>query len=510
MELKKSKENHKQRAYLNSLTSIIDQIAKQVMGFVVNPFVVKGLGNSLFGVYQIVLEISGYANLADTQSTQVLKWTLAKNRNVFTKEELRSEISTGLYIIFLILPFLLIVGAILSWFAPTIMNVDPVYEDLVRKVSAIVIFAVVISKFSNFFESILRGLNLGYKGMGVKTLLIVIGGICKIFVINYGYGLIGLVLLQVIIAFLTVVIFFYLVKKNVPWFALGKTNKNKIISYTKLSGWFMATKVAGMVLFNSEKILLGFFIGPEIVTIYVLTMFTTSALKGVLDSVVSGVIPGIGTFFGLGEFDKIRKSRLLISNLIWFTSFSFGNAILLFNPSFLNLWVGRENFAGSFENFLILLMAIQYIFFFTTGNFINVTLDLKTKVYLTGLSAIVSIGFAYFLIPLMGISGLCLSVLLGRSILSIGFPIILNRKINNNNKFITLEDLRISLLSLLGLALASYFQSYIYIENWYILIISGMFVTLISGLLFWVFVIENQNRKLILEQLKKIKIFKTN
>ena len=272
----------------------------------------------------------------------------------------------------------------------------------------------------------------------------------------------------------------------------------------------MATKVAGMVLFNSEKILLGFFIGPEIVTIYVLTMFTTSALKGVLDSVVSGVIPGIGTFFGLGEFDKIRKSRLLISNLIWFTSFSFGNAILLFNPSFLNLWVGRENFAGSFENFLILLMAIQYIFFFTTGNFINVTLDLKTKVYLTGLSAIVSIGFAYFLIPLMGISGLCLSVLLGRSILSIGFPIILNRKINNNNKFITLEDLRISLLSLLGLALASYFQSYIYIENWYILIISGMFVTLISGLLFWVFVIENQNRKLILEQLKKIKIFKTN
>ncbi|MCH6201734.1 oligosaccharide flippase family protein [Aquiflexum sp. LQ15W] len=510
MELKKSKENHKQRAYLNSLTSIIDQIAKQVMGFVVNPFVVKGLGNSLFGVYQIVLEISGYANLADTQSTQVLKWTLAKNRNVFTKEELRSEISTGLYIIFLILPFLLIVGAILSWFAPTIMNVDAVYEDLVRKVSAIVIFAVVISKFSNFFESILRGLNLGYKGMGVKTLLIVIGGICKIFVINYGYGLIGLVLLQVIIAFLTVVIFFYLVKKNVPWFALGKTNKNKIISYTKLSGWFMATKVAGMVLFNSEKILLGFFIGPEIVTIYVLTMFTTSALKGVLDSVVSGVIPGIGTFFGLGEFDKIRKSRLLISNLIWFTSFSFGNAILLFNPSFLNLWVGRENFAGSFENFLILLMAIQYIFFFTTGNFINVTLDLKTKVYLTGLSAIVSIGFAYFLIPLMGISGLCLSVLLGRSILSIGFPIILNRKINNNNKFITLEDLRISLLSLLGLALASYFQSYINIENWYILIISGILVTLISGLLFWVFVIENQNKKLILEQLKKIKMFKTN
>ena len=218
MELKKSKENHKQRAYLNSLTSIIDQIAKQVMGFVVNPFVVKGLGNSLFGVYQIVLEISGYANLADTQSTQVLKWTLAKNRNVFTKEELRSEISTGLYIIFLILPFLLIVGAILSWFAPTIMNVDPVYEDLVRKVSAIVIFAVVISKFSNFFESILRGLNLGYKGMGVKTLLIVIGGICKIFVINYGYGLIGLVLLQVIIAFLTVVIFFYLNHSGVSRF----------------------------------------------------------------------------------------------------------------------------------------------------------------------------------------------------------------------------------------------------------------------------------------------------
>ena len=79
---KGKKENHKQRAYLNSITSIIDHLSRQLTGFFVSPYIVNGLGNSLYGVYQIILELAGYANMADTQSTQVLKWTLAQKRNI--------------------------------------------------------------------------------------------------------------------------------------------------------------------------------------------------------------------------------------------------------------------------------------------------------------------------------------------------------------------------------------------------------------------------------------------
>ena len=79
------KENHKQRAYLNSVTSILDYAGLQITGFIVSPFIVGGLGNSLYGIYQVLNQMTGYANMADTRASQVLKWTIAQKREVASK-----------------------------------------------------------------------------------------------------------------------------------------------------------------------------------------------------------------------------------------------------------------------------------------------------------------------------------------------------------------------------------------------------------------------------------------
>ncbi|WP_236137674.1 oligosaccharide flippase family protein [Mongoliitalea daihaiensis] len=502
------KENHKQRAYLNSVTSILDQVVRQLIGFFTSPLIFNGLGSALYGVYQIVLDLSGYAGLADAQSTQVLKWTLAKNRDTVSVEDLKSEITTGLLMVFLIAPFILLVGGVISWFSPSIISIDEKYHDLVRLASAIVIFSIIVDKLSNFFESILRGLNLGFKGMGYRSILIIFGGGLKVFVVKMDFGLIGLVSAQVFLGFLTTFVFYYLVKKNLPWFGLGKTSKEKILSYTKLSGWFIATKFAGMALFHSEKILLGYLIGPEIVSIYVLTMFTSTTMKSFLDSVISGIIPGIGTFFGKGQFDKIILSKDLIFNLIWFISFSIGITVLLFNNSFLSLWVGPGNYAGSFENLLILLIAIQYVLFFTTGNFINVTLDLKTKVYLTGMSALISISLAFLLVPNYQILGLGISVLFGRSVMSVGFPIILNKKLGLKSISFNFQDFRIVVISIIGLTAAAYLQDFIIVESWVLLIAFTGSSFVFSSMLFWLICFNSNQRNQLILRFKSIKFFK--
>src|SRR3954466_5636106 len=85
------KENLKQRAYLNTLSSMLDYIANRLTGLFVNPFVVAGLGTSLFGIWQMLGQLTGYINIADTRASQVLKWTVAQKKDVATVDELRSE-----------------------------------------------------------------------------------------------------------------------------------------------------------------------------------------------------------------------------------------------------------------------------------------------------------------------------------------------------------------------------------------------------------------------------------
>jgi O-antigen/teichoic acid export membrane protein len=505
---KAKKENHKQRAYLNSITSVLDSTVKQLTGFFVSPFIVRGLGDSLYGVYHILLDTTSYANMADIRTSQVLKWTIAQKRDILPDEELRSEFTTGMVLTLFLIPIVLLIGGVISWYAPVITNVDEEYYEIVRIASLLMIFSVVMTKLMDLFESVLRGMNLGFKGMGVRSGLLISGGLMKIFAILQGYGLIGLSVVQVLIGILTGGIFYWLVKRNVPWFGLGKTNKSKVLSYSKLSGWFMATMLANMLLFHSEKILLGIIIGPELVTIYVLTLFTSTAMKSMVDAVISGIVPGIGNFFGKGEFDKILKSKKIIHSLIWWCTFAIGTSILLYNQSFLLLWVGEDKYAGNFENLLIALIAIQYIFFSTSGNFINVTLDLKTKVLLIGLAAIITIGLAFVLVKPFGILGMCISILLGRLVLTIGFPRFLKKKINDTTSILTTDNIRPLIVTLGALFLAAMIQDQISVESWILLFTYGALTTLVLAALFWIIGLNYRQKLLLKQTISQVKIFK--
>lgn len=507
---KPKKENHKQRAYLNSITSVLDNVVKQVTGFVVSPFIVKGLGDSLYGVYHILLDTTSYTNMADIRTSQVLKWTIAQKRDVLTDEELKSEFTTGFVLTLFLIPIVLLIGAILSWYAPQIANVAPEYYTIVRIASAIMVFSVSMFKIMDLFESVLRGMNLGFKGMGIRSVLMALGGSLKVFAIILGYGLVGLAIVQVVIAVITGLTFYWLVKKNVPWFGFGKTSKEKMFSYGKLSGWFMATMLANTLLYHSEKVVLGFIAGPELVTIYVLTLFTSTAMKSMVDSVISGVVPGIGNFFGKKEFEKIKVSRKTIFLLVWWSTFAIGISVLVFNNSFLGLWVGEGKYAGNLENLLIILISIQYTFYFTSGTFINVTLDLKRKVTLSGLSAVTTIGLAFILIPHFKIVGLCISILIGRLFLSIGLPMFLRKKINDDSNVWTLENIRPAAITLIGLIAASLLQHKIQIDNWVLLFLYGAVLTGLLIVVYWFVGFSNSQRQLLLGNLSKIKFLKLN
>lgn len=505
---KKSKENHKQRAYLNSITSILDYAGNQITGFIVSPFIVNGLGNTMYGIYQMLNQMTGYANMADTRASQVLKWTVAQKREIASKEELKNELTTALVVTLITLPIILLIGAIITWYAPIIAQAPKEYFNLVRITCALMVSSLVIYQAFSLFESLLMGMNLGFKGMGIRTVIVAFGGLLKVLAITQGYGLIGLGATQLFIAFITVGVFYLIVKKNVDWFGFGKTNRAEILSYTKVSGWFMAFSLSNMALMNSDKLLLGYIVGPEFVTVFVLTLFSIKAVGGIVNAIVIGIIPGVSKFFGNGEFEKVKEARSLLISLIWLFVTMFGVALLLYNESFLLLWVGDGKYAGTIENFLLLYIGIQSIFYFLDSTFINATLDMKTKVYLTAASSLISVILAFILAERYSLIGMCLSILIGRSLLTIGYPIILKNKMNERASFFTEENIRPILVGLLFFSVASYISEWIEINNWIILISLGALTVLISAALFWFLGLTSINRRKILETVSKIQFFK--
>src|SRR5690625_1821870 len=130
-----------------------------------------------------------------------------------------------------------------------------------------------------------------------------------------------------------------------------------------------------MLILNSDKILLGFLAGPTLVVQYVITEYLMKAANGTIANVVHGVIPGIGKLYGSGDYNKLNKARKHVMLITWILAVSIGAIVILFNESFIQLWIGSEQYAGQFVNLLIVIVAFQYVFIQNDSAIINVTLD---------------------------------------------------------------------------------------------------------------------------------------
>ncbi|MGH7451012.1 MAG: hypothetical protein ACRENG_06690, partial [bacterium] len=106
-----------------------------------------------------------------------------------------------------------------------------------------------------------------------------------------------------------------------------------------------------------------------------------------------------------------------------------GSTILLWNQSFLRLWVGAEYDAGSASTLLIILMAAQFVLIRNDANIIDLTLNLRRKVLIGLLSTTLALFIAGALVSFfkMGIVGLCLGFIAGRLMLSLGYPWLVGR-----------------------------------------------------------------------------------
>lgn len=505
---KNKKENLRQRAYLNSLSSMIDYAGIQITGFIINPFFVSGLGSAMYGVWQMLGQLTGYTKIADTRASQALKWSLAHKRDVVQEEEFKSDLTTAFIVTAITLPISLIVGGLLSWYAPQITHADEKYFTLIRATSAILISCLIINKFFDLFEAVLGGMNLGYKRMGLRALIVAFGGVLKVLVIVEGYGLIGLALVQVVISLVTGASFYFIVKKYVPWFAFGKTNKLKVRSFGKLSGWYMIFSTLKMLLLNTDKVLLGYLTGPVLVAKYSLTMFTSLAVQGAVVAVITGITPGISSLFGKGDYDKVKMARKAVISSTWIFTVSIGVAILIMNRSFIDLWVGKDKYAGNIENLFILLVTVQVVFFQLDSLIMNASLDIKRKVWLSSGASVLSFLLAILSVGKFGIIGLCISILIGRLFYTIGFPLLLKRRMKDETPFLSATQLRPAIVTIILFALATYAGMVFTVPNWIALILGGLVIFLVAGFIFWVFGMSGVERSEMKHAVSGMKILK--
>lgn len=418
------------KAYLNALSAALDYGARLVVGLLINPLMVAGLGNYLYGVLQILGRLILYLSAASGRPTQALKWTIANQQASIDYDRKRRNVGGAIAVWLIFLPILTAIGVFLVWFAPAWLAAPPQLATIVRLAAAIMVVDLILTSLSDVPQSVLQGENLGYKRMGLSTLLVFVGGGGFTAIALYlKTGLIGVVAADLGYTLLAGAFFLHVVRKYVPWFAVAKPIGSELRQFLGLSGWFFIWRLVIQLMMSSDVIVLGRLISVEEVTTYTLTKYIPETLISLVAIVVTGITPGLGGVVGSGNKPKAIRVRNEIMAGTWLVATVVGTTILLWNRDFVHLWVGKEHYSGDIATMMIMLMITQFVLIRNDANIIDLSLNLRDKVLIGALSATLSIVFSALLVGVgqLGIVGLCLGFIAGRLILSLGYPLIVGR-----------------------------------------------------------------------------------
>jgi O-antigen/teichoic acid export membrane protein len=424
-----SDEGLTQKAYLNALAVGLDYAARLAVGFFVAPLMVAGLGDYLYGAWQVLGRLGGYISAASGRPTQALKWTIAHEQASDDYSAKRRGVGSAVAVWLAFQPVLALAGGLLAWRAPFLLEAPTEHTLAVSLAAGLLVANLMVFGLAEIPQSVLRGENLGYKRMGLATVIIVLGGGLTALALRLGMGIVGVAAANLVNTLLAGTLFFWITKASVPWLGVAKPAGREIVGFLGLSWWFVAWRVVNQLMMSSDVVVLGMLDSVELVTVYSLTKYAPETLVSLVALVVGGVTPGLGGVIGSGDHKKAVRVRGEIMSLTWLIATAIGVTIVLWNQAFVQLWVGIQYRIGATINVLVVLMVMQLVLIRNDAFIIDLTLDLGRKVALGAVSVLVSLAASVVLLRYLnlGLLGLCLGFIAGRFLLTLGYPWLVGR-----------------------------------------------------------------------------------
>jgi O-antigen/teichoic acid export membrane protein len=453
------------RASLNVIQSLLDYSIKLGVGLLVVPILVNGLGRSLFGVWEMLSRLVGYLEASDGRSTEALRLVISNQQSSGDVAEKRRWIGSALTVWLYFLPLWVVAGALLIWLAPTITKVPAELHGTVRLACALMMGAVLLGGLAILPESVLRGVNLGYKRMGFQAGLSIVGGVLLAGAVYLGTGLVGVTAAAVVTIALTGLCFVILVRRQVPWFGVDRPGRMEVDSLLKMSIWLALGDLASKML-ASDVLVLGMVLSASAVTTYVLTGYAARLAINIHSLAAEAVMPGLAGLIGERSFERaaLLRRELLAVTAVFVTAV--GSTVLLWNRSFIHLWVGAENYAGPAVNLLLVVISVQSAFIRCDAYLIDAALQPGRRVRVGIAASTATLLLSFLFTHWIGMVGLCLGIMLGRITQTIGYPLLVRGCLGQTPGLSLTWLLRPLLIMALLFGIASYLGQHAMVEHW--------------------------------------------
>jgi O-antigen/teichoic acid export membrane protein len=325
--------------------------------FFLSPFVVHSLGDSAYGVWSLLVSLTGYMGLVELGTRGGLDRFINYHLGRDDVSSVNGVINTGLLIFVVCGLGLMMVSGGVAFFFDTFFTKTPAELVGVAKLTVLLVavnlwlaflgtpFYQVLTAFERF--DVVNAINLVV--LGIRTALIV-------WVLRSGGGIISLAVVQAVATAIGLVAAAILAKRIFPPLRInfGLASRDHFRQLFTFSFWGFVTNIAMQLLYWTDNVVIAVLLGPEMVTYYAIGSMLIIYSRGVVGQCSAIFTPQIIKYVAREDWASLRKLFLQGSNLIMAVGILLLVGIMAFGQEFLTLWMGPEYGEKSYGVLLIL------------------------------------------------------------------------------------------------------------------------------------------------------------
>ena len=328
------------RIFKNGIYSALSWVFPIVFAVIVTPVVVRGLGNELYGLYAVILGFISYSftfGIGKTAAKYVSEYK-ATGEN----EKISEAVSAALWLSLGIgIMGAAIVALTANYIVSNVLLITPELHDTAVTALYLACLTILLTMLSQVFQSILQGLQRFDRFVLLTNLSVFLLNLGSVVIVIYGYGVLALLVWNLIVAFVVGAAFYVNARRLLPEFTFRFTiNKELWRASVKYAFSIIVYQVFANILLLFERAWIVRKFGTEALTFYVVPMMVGLYFHGFVSSLVLVIFPVINEL--LNDREKLKLLYQISSKIILTMTGFFVVTSLVTGRVFLTVWMHGE------------------------------------------------------------------------------------------------------------------------------------------------------------------------
>jgi O-antigen/teichoic acid export membrane protein len=476
---------------------ILNRIIALIITFFLFPFIVKHTGQELYGVYLIVMTVTGYFGLLDLGVMSALTKYVSEYNGVGNAVAISRIINASLsfYVLIGLIAALFLFGC--SIYFDRIFKIETQNLVLVRQLFIIAAISSLFTWPLSTFRGTVEGLNLWDVEAVVNMTVQILNALSAVIIFTAGYGIVLYFLSSQILNIFGCMSFYLISKRKTPFSISFPCLDVKTFRFIfHFSSFMFLGSLISIFLFQIHNFIIGYFISLSAVTIFAVAYNIQNYFRYINSAIGAPPWTMASEMEGRGDYDGQRT--LLFKGTKYMTVVFLPVVLIMFffAEPFINYWMGP----GFQESVLPARIIILFWLFNGTiepaVGMLSAKGIVKKPLYIQLVVAISNIAIGVALIKIVGITAIALGLTL--SMILIGAPLYLR---------LSLKSLKVSFVEYFNKAVKGNLFIYLFVavlsfvvlrfwypNNLYFTLFEMAVIYLISLALYYFFILNKDEK----------------